>query len=182
MLCGNRGHLLGLLLGLELNKAVANRGLAQPSALGQGLDVGGDVVAVVHELRVGADDADELVAGHLRLARRPRREAGDEVHDVVVVDVGLGKEDELEVGEHQLIRPAVVGVGLGILLFQLLGRLEILAPEAAQVVFGQHQLDFAPVLLGEVGVLIELRLEALHLFELVHEGGAGRVALDVGHL
>ena len=38
------------------------------------------------------------------------------------------------------------------------------------------------VLLGEVGVLVELGLEPLHFLEVVDEGGAGVVALEVGHV
>ena len=38
----------------------------------------------------------------------------------------------------------------------------------------------APVLGGEVGVLVELGLEPLHFLEVLDEGGAGGVALEVG--
>ena len=37
-------------------------------------DVGGDVLALVHELGIGLDQADELLAAHLLLARRPAAE------------------------------------------------------------------------------------------------------------
>ena len=57
----------------------------------------GDVVTLVDELGFGADEADELLACPLRLARSLSRVAGNEAHDVVVIDDGGGKEDELEV-------------------------------------------------------------------------------------
>ena len=37
------------------------------------------------------------------------------------------------------------------------------------------------LLVGEVGVLVELGLEPLHFLEVLDEGGAGVVALEVGH-
>ena len=86
------------LLGLEAAVAVADglfaRGL---SPAFERADVGGDVLALVHELGVGLDQADELLAAHLLLARRLLREAGDQAHDVVVIDDGGGEEDELEI-------------------------------------------------------------------------------------
>ena len=47
--------------------------------------------------------------------------------------------------------------------------------------FGQHLLDGLLLLVGEVGVLVELGLEPLHFLELLDERGAGVVALEVGH-
>jgi hypothetical protein len=52
--------------------------------------------------------------------------------------------------------------------------------EAAQVFLRQHLLDGGFVFLGEVGVLVELGLEPLDFLEVVDEGGAGGVALQVG--
>ena len=40
----------------------------------------------------------------------------------------------------------------------------------------------ASLLVGEVGVLVELGLEPLHFLEVLDEGGAGVVALEVGHV
>ena len=40
----------------------------------------------------------------------------------------------------------------------------------------------ASLLVGEVGVLVELGLEALDFLEMLDEGGAGVVALEVGDL
>ncbi len=57
---------------------------------------------------------------------------------------------------------------------------EILALEAAQVFLGQHLIDGLLVRLGEVGVLVELGLEALHLFEVGAECHLGSIALEVG--
>ena len=88
---------LAFFLRLEAGVAVADGFFAEAFARFQGADVGGDVVALVHELGIGLDEADELLAGHLLLARRLRGEAGDQRHDVVVINDGGGKEDELEI-------------------------------------------------------------------------------------
>ena len=45
----------------------------------------------------------------------------------------------------------------------------------------QHLLDGLFVFLGEVGVLIELGLESLDFLEVIDEGGAGGIALEVRH-
>ena len=47
-------------------------------------------------------------------------------------------------------------------------------------VLGQDAFDGRLVLRREVGVLVELGLEPLHFLELVDEGGAGVVPLEVG--
>jgi hypothetical protein len=70
---------------------------------------------------------------------------------------------------------------LALLLFELFGGFQILAFEAAQVFLGQHLLDGGFVVLGEVGVLVELGLEPLDFLEVGDEGGAGGVALQIGH-
>ena len=106
---------------------------------------------------------------------------GDQLHDVVVVDDGGGEEDELEVelldlGSSGRLRRLVL------LLLQPLGRFQILAAEGAQVVLGEDLLDLLALLVGEVGVLVELGLEALHLLEVLDELAAGVVALEVGDL
>ena len=104
---GDGGEFLGVLLRLEAGVAVADGGFAEALARLERADVFGDVVALVHELGIGADEADEFLAGHLRLARAFCREAGDEAHDVVVINDGGGEEDELEV---ELVH-GVVGAG-----------------------------------------------------------------------
>jgi hypothetical protein len=63
----------------------------------QGVDVSGDVVALVHELGIGLNEADELFAAHLLLARCLRGVAGNQRHDVVVINDGGGKEDEFKI-------------------------------------------------------------------------------------
>jgi len=54
--------------------------------------------------------------------------------------------------------------------------------EALELLPGQNLLDGVLILLGQVGVLIELGLEALHFFETVDKLGSGVVALEVGHI
>ena len=66
VLCGDGGEFLGVLLGLEAAVAVADGGLAEALARLERADVGGDLLALVHELGVGLDEADELLAAHLR--------------------------------------------------------------------------------------------------------------------
>ena len=83
------------------------------------------VVALVDELGVGGDQADQLLAAHRRLAGRLGLEVGDELHDVVVVDHRRGEEDELEI---ELIdgRTRSCSPGLPLLLTQPLGGFEVL--------------------------------------------------------
>src|SRR5256885_711530 len=81
-----------------------------------------DVTAVgplVEELGVGLDQADELLAADRKLLRVLTRVLGDQLHNVVVVDDGGGKKDELEV--------EVVDLGLGRLARRALLLLETLS-------------------------------------------------------
>ncbi|SMH65925.1 protein of unknown function [Acidithiobacillus ferrivorans] len=177
---GDGGEFLGVLLGLEAGVAVTDGLFRKPRAGLERADVFGDVVALVDELGVTADEADELFAGHLGLARFFGREAGHQLHDVVVVDDGGGEEDELEV---ELFRRAVGAgfvVGLVLLRAQLLGGVQILTLEAAQGFFGQHLLDAGFVFPSEVGVLVELGFEPLHFLETLDEYCLGGIALQVG--
>ena len=126
--------------------------------------------------------ADELLAADRELFRVLTRVLGDQLHDVVVVDDGGGEEDELEVelvdlGTGRLAVPA----GRALLLLEPLGGFEVNAAEGAEVVFGEDLLDLLALRVGEVGVLIELRLEALDLLEPIDELGAGVVAHEVVH-
>src|ERR1017187_2526150 len=70
VLAGDGGQFLGVLFRLEAGVAVADGFFAEAFARFQGGDVGGDVLALVHELGIGLDEADELLAAHLLLARR----------------------------------------------------------------------------------------------------------------
>ncbi len=65
--------------------------------------------------------------------------------------------------------------------FEALGGLQVRATEAEQVFLWQNLLDGGGVVVGEVSVLVKLGLEPLHFLEMVDEGGAGVVALEVGH-
>ena len=108
------------------------------------------------------------------------RVLGDQLHDVVVVDDGGGEEDELEVELVDLgVGRLAVLSGRALLLLEALGGFEVDAAEGAEVVLGQGLLDLLPLLVGEVGVLVELGLEALDLLEPLDELGAGVVALEV---
>ena len=108
---------------------------------------------------------------------------GDQFHDVVVVDNGRGEENELEfelvnIGVGRLAIPA----GRALLLFQALGGIKVGAAEGAEVVLGEGLLNLLALLVGEVGVLIELHLEPLDILEPIDELGAGVVAHEVVHL
>ena len=96
MLRGDVGEFLGVLLRLEAYVAVANGGFTKSFSRFERANVFSDVVPLVHELGIGANETDELLAGHLGLAWLLRGELGDEPHDVVVIDHGRRKEDELE--------------------------------------------------------------------------------------
>ena len=62
---GDGGEFLRILLRLEAAVALTDGGFAEAFASFKRADVGGDVVALVHELGIGADQADEFLAGHL---------------------------------------------------------------------------------------------------------------------
>ena len=66
--------------------------------------------------------------------------------------------------------------------FQALGGFEVGAAEGAEVVLGEDLLNLLALLVGEVGVLVELGLEALDLLEPLDELGSGVVAHQVVHL
>ena len=71
--------------------------------------------------------------------------------------------------------------GRALLLLQALGGFEVGAAEGTEVVLGQGLLDLLSLLIGEVGVLVELGLEALDLLEALDELGARVVAHQVVH-
>ena len=97
----------------------------------------------------------------------PDPSTGDQLHDVVVVDIGGGEEDELEVKLVDLGAGwLAVLSGLSLLCLQALGGFQIHATEGAEIVRGEGLLDLLPLLVGEVGVLVELGLEALDLLEI----------------
>jgi len=52
----------------EAGEALADGGFAETFSHPEGGNVSGDVLALVHELGIGLDEADELLAGHLLLA------------------------------------------------------------------------------------------------------------------
>ena len=178
---------------LEALVAAPDLFLGEGSAGFERPDVFGDLVELVHELGVGADEADELIAAHLLLGGRLPAEAGDELHDVVVVDVGGGKEDELEIelvdrvtavllrGLADLVaKPGRFAASLVLFGFEAFGGFEVDAAEGAGIVPGEGLFDLPALLVGEVGVLVELSDEALDLLELLDEDDAGGVALEVG--
>ena len=133
------------------------------------------VLALVEELGVGLDQADELLAAHLLLLGSCPEKLGDQAHDVVVVDEGRGEEDELEIELVDLGAGALPSAGLALLLPQPLGGFEVRAAEAAlSSSLGRTCSMAASLLVGEVGVLVELGLEPLHFLELLDERRRGR--------
>ena len=68
------------------------------------------------------------------------------------------------------------------LLLQALGGFEIDATEGLQLLFGNNLLNAEGMFRRQVGILVKLCLEALHLLEEVDELAACRVALEVRHL
>ena len=143
----------------------------------------GDLLSLVEELGVGLDQPDELLAADRQLLRVLSRVLGDQLHDVVVVDDGGGEENELEVELVDLeVGWLAVPAGRALLLFQALGGFEIGAAEGAEVVLGEGLLNLLNLLVGEVGVLVELGLETLDFLEPLDELGTGVVAHQVVHL
>ena len=172
---------LGVLLRLEAGVALADGGFAEAFAGLERADVFGDVVPLVHELGIGADEADEFLAGHLRLARPLLPRTGDEAHDVVVINDGGGEEDELEVD-------LIHGVGSSSsspvlpccsLSFLAVSRYWPLKPRRFSSGSTFSMVCF--VFLGEVGVLVELGFEPLDFLEVLDEGGLGGIALQIRH-
>ena len=189
--CGQsmpRGHahqLGAIFFLLEAQIALADSLLAQAFAGLESADVRGDVVALVHELGIRLDEADELFAAHRELAaaRALLREAGHQTQDVVIVDDGGGEEHELEVefiGRAGVCALAFLA-GLVLLRLEALGRFQVHAAKGLQVFAGQDVLDGSSVVAGQIGVLVELGLQALHLLERLDEGSAGLVPLELGH-
>ncbi len=97
MTLGEVGEFVGLFLGFEAPVALADGLFAKGFARLQGGNVSADVLALVHELGIGLNQADELLAAHLLLARCLLGEAGDESHDVVVINDGGSKQNELKI-------------------------------------------------------------------------------------
>ena len=127
--------------------------------------------------------SDELFAADRQLLRVLTRVLGDQLHDVVVVDDGGSEEDELEVELVDLgLRRLAVLSRRALLLFETLGGFEVDAAEGAKVVLGKGLLDLCRLLVGEVGVLVELGLEALDFLEPIDELGTGVVSHQVVHL
>ena len=190
MISGHGSKFLCVFLRLELEVAFADGGFSEAFALLQSGDIGGNVVSLVHELGIGLDYADELFAGHLLFARRLLRVAGNQRHDVIVINVGRSEEDEFKINLIDRFA-AVLGVrGLGDSVFragsfaesfEALGSFDVNAPEGAEIILGQGLNDLLFLLRGEVGVLVELGLEALDFLEVVDEGGAGGITAEVGH-
>ena len=162
--CAMAASSAAVLLGLEPLVAVADGLFIEALASLEGADVVGDELALVNELGVGLDEADELLAVHRLPAGRLLRVAGEQGHDVVVIDDGGSEEDELEVellhhGAERFV------AAFALLFLQALSGLEINAAEGVKIVPGQNLLDGLFLFFGEVGVLIELGLEPLDFLE-----------------
>jgi len=168
VLASDGAEFLRVLFRLEAGVAVADGFFAEAFARLEGGDVVGDVLALIQELGIGLDEADELLAAHLLLAGCLLGEAGDEAHDVVVINDGGGKDDELEIELGYGGKGAELGLGVpGLLL-------------------GLEALDFLKVVdEGGAGfVALEIRHGFLQFLDddggLVHvEGGAVAVVRAV---
>jgi len=164
-----------LILCVFLSNALHGMGCAGVEAI----DVFGKGVPVVDEFGIGLDQANQRGAAHLLLARRLAGIAGNQCHDVVVIDHATCKQHELEIKLLHLGRNTVA---VFILLFlQALGGVEVHAFEALQLFPGQYLLDGGLIFRRQISVLIQLGVQALHLLEQVDELAAGGVALEVGH-
>src|SRR3546814_15698438 len=73
-----------------------------------------------------------------------------------------------------------LAVRLALLRAQALRGFQIGAAERVELVARQHLVDLLRLLGGEVGVLVQLHFQLLHLLEALDEAGAGGVALEVG--
>ena len=62
---GEAFDLPGLLFGLELLVAIADRVLVEAFTFGERADILGDLIPLIEELGVGLDQADELLAADL---------------------------------------------------------------------------------------------------------------------
>lgn len=106
---------------------------------------------------------------------------GEQLHDVVVVDGGGGEEDEFKVQLVDLGSRLAGAAGLALLL-QLAGGLDVGALEGTVIIGGKGGFDGGFLLGLEIGVLVELGLEALDLLKSFDELGACGVALELGHV
>ena len=97
VLGGDLGELPGLFLAFEEAVVVLDLVFVEGGVGLEGVDVFGDVLAFVDELGFGGDESDELIAGHFGFLGVLLGVAGDELHDVVVINGGGGEEDEFEV-------------------------------------------------------------------------------------
>lgn len=178
VLGGDLGELPGLFLAFEEAVVVLDLVFVEGGVGLEGVDVFGDVLAFVDELGFGGDESDELIAGHFGFLGVLLGVAGDELHDVVVINGGGGEEDEFEV---ELVEGGAAGAaGFVALIAEALGGFEVGAAELAELVAGEDGFDFLFLEGGEVGVLVELGLDALDFLEAVDELGAGVVAFEVG--
>ena len=86
MTFGDVGQLGGVFFPFESCISLTNGGFTQSFTDFQGGDLGGNVLALVHEFGVALDESDELFAGHFLLAGLLLRVPANQPHDVVVID------------------------------------------------------------------------------------------------
>ena len=182
MFCGDFRQLASIFFDLEPLVAITDGGLAHALVSAQRLDIGGNVVALVHKFGVSLDEADEFVAGHGLLARHRLRISGNELHDIIIVDHRGGKEHKLK---FQLLN-RICRVGLAVLLFllgfQALSSFQVHPLQALQLI-GRNNLFYGfSVFRGEIRILGKLGFQALDLFEQIDELAAGFVTLQIVHV
>ena len=110
----------------------------------------------IREALAGRKGADQFFAAHSRLARRLGREAGDQAHDVVIINHHRGEEHKLEVELVCGVSEVAFAFALALAVSELVGRFQMLAFEAPQSILRQQLLEAGLVVLVEVGASVSL--------------------------
>ena len=105
----------------------------------------------------------------------------EQLHDVVVVNGSRGEEYHIEVKFVDFAGAVVVAMTVALLL-ELTCGLNVGALEGTVGISGQGMLDGLLLLGFQVGVLVELGLEALDLLKGPYEVGTGGIALELVHI
>ena len=150
MFGGKIGQLVDILGGLEAFVTTAALFFAQRLPHLQRFDIVGNLLALVHELGIGRNQANQHLAAHRLLARFRLRIAGKQRHNVVIINDGRGKEHKFKIQLLYCQASAIVTVVL--LVLQALGGFQIDAAEGLQLLLGEYLFNAGFVFRRQVGI------------------------------
>ena len=179
MLAGNVSQFARIFLCLELGVTVANGFFIQPFTSLQRVDVGSDVFTLVDEFGIGLDQTNELITIYFLLLWCERGITCDQTHDVVIVNHGRSEQDKLKI--KLLHRWICLTTRLVLLGLEPLCSIQIHTLETQQLILGQHMFYRLSVVIRQVGVLIQLGFESLHVLEQSDELAACNIAFEIGN-